>query len=76
MYMLHTFVMHSTYYSIIVLINWFYSCMYSLTYARTYYIARTFHSNMTTAVPDAAPDPAIPTKLTLPMLLANNDMPI
>ena len=36
----------------------------------------TFHSNMTTAVPEAAPEPAIPTKLTLPMLLAKRDIPI
>ncbi len=36
----------------------------------------TLHSNMTTAIPDTAPVPASPTKLVLPMLLANMDMPI
>ena len=35
----------------------------------------TFHSNMMTAIPEAAPEPAIPTKLLLPMLLANRDNP-
>ena len=30
---------------------------------------------MMTASPEAAPLPAIPTKLTLPMLLAKRDMP-
>ena len=34
------------------------------------------HSNMTTARPEAAPVPAIPTKLMLPMLLAKSDIPI
>ena len=36
----------------------------------------TFHSNIMTANPEAAPSPAKPTKVTLPMLLANKDSPI
>ena len=35
----------------------------------------TLHSNIITAKPELAPDPAMPTKLLLPMLLANRDIP-
>ena len=35
----------------------------------------TFNSNAPTLIPAAAPDPANPTKCSLPILLANNDIP-
>lgn len=36
----------------------------------------TFHSSTTTAIPEAAADPASPTKWSLPMLLAKREAPI